>query len=312
MSMKYIKKNTSKHSGSTKHSKSNDTQQDSSKSNEDEVNVIKRARDEEIKACFDGAKQNLDGLLKSKKEVIQDLALELERLGRRREDIAAEIVHEQRNCEELSKSQIYSYLDDKYKDQTQAQRRKGKKKESNANTFTNLVPKTGTESLPRRMVTLRNDGQQTTTSNEYDTPPEQERTEQSAGTDNNINASESSSRITSPTPPQSIDADMKLNPSDGAANGASIVATVDISEPEAESQNGPSLGNHEFGEGAGKEGFTGLLPSNQYEELLKEIQQATYNKSEFLYLTFDKDNLFLHVRPGSREGVGGSHYNVLQ
>jgi hypothetical protein len=75
----------------------------------------------------EAAKQKLDGLLKSRKQVIQDLARELERLGRRTEDIAAEIVHELRNCKELSRSQIYSYLDDKYKNQTQAQRRKGKK-----------------------------------------------------------------------------------------------------------------------------------------------------------------------------------------
>ena len=106
---------------------------------EDVANTIKRTPDEEIKACFEAAKQKLDRLLKSRKQVIQDLARELERLGRRREDIAAEIVHGLRNCEELSRSQIYSYLDDKYKNQTQAQRRKGK--ESNPD------PKTGTESL---------------------------------------------------------------------------------------------------------------------------------------------------------------------
>ena len=61
MRMKYTKKNRSKevkHSGNTEHSKSSDTQQDRSK-----ANVIKRTRDEEIKACFDAAKQNLDGLL---------------------------------------------------------------------------------------------------------------------------------------------------------------------------------------------------------------------------------------------------------
>jgi hypothetical protein len=157
--MKYTKKNRSKevkHSGNTEHSKSSDTQQDRSK-----ANVIKRTRDEEIKACFDAAKQNLDGLLKSKKQVIQDLARELERLGRRREDIAAEIVHELRNCEELSRSQIYSYLDDKYKNQTQAQKRKGKKESI-------PDPKTGTESPQELPITIDNDGQQTT-SNEHDT-----------------------------------------------------------------------------------------------------------------------------------------------
>jgi len=129
-------------------------QQDSSKSNENEANAIKRTPDEEIKACFEAAKQKLDGLLKSRKQVIQDLARELERLGRRTEDIAAEIVHELRNCEELSRSQIYSYLDDKYKNQTQAQRRK-RKKESNPD------PKTGTESSLEQRITVGNKGRQT-------------------------------------------------------------------------------------------------------------------------------------------------------
>ena len=120
-----------------------------------------RTPDEEIKACFEAAKQKLDGLLKSRKQVIQDLARELELLGRRREDIAAEIVHELRNCEELSRSQIYSYLDDKYKNQTQAQRRKGKKE-------SNLDPKTGTESPLKQTITVGNNGRQTI-SNEDDT-----------------------------------------------------------------------------------------------------------------------------------------------
>lgn len=155
--MRHTKKNSSKevkHSGNTKHSKSSDMQQYSSKSNQDEANAIKGTRDEEIKACFEVAKQKLDGLLKSKKQVIRDLARELERLGRRREDIAAEIVHELRNCEELSRSQIYSYLDDKYKNQTQAHRRKGKKK-------SNPDPKTGTESPPEQTITVGNNGRQT-------------------------------------------------------------------------------------------------------------------------------------------------------
>ena len=161
--MKYTKKNRSKevkHSGITKHSKSSDMQK-GTKSNEDEANAVTRTPDEEIKACFEAAKQKLDGLLKSRKQVIQDLARELELLGRRREDIAAEIVHELRNCEELSRSQIYSYLDDKYKNQTQAQRRKGKK-ESNPD------PKTGTESPLEQTITVGNDGQQTVY-NEHDT-----------------------------------------------------------------------------------------------------------------------------------------------
>lgn len=109
-----------------------DMQQDT-KSIEDEV---KRKRDEEIKACFETAKQKLDGLLKSKKQVIQDLAHELERLGRRTEDIAAEIVAELGDCEEISKSLIYEYLDGKYKDPVHASKRKGKRKP---------VPETGTE-----------------------------------------------------------------------------------------------------------------------------------------------------------------------
>ena len=91
--MKYTKKNSSKevkHSDNLKHSRSLDMQQqDSSKSNENEANAIMRTPDEEIKACFEAAKQKLDGLLKSRKQVIQDLARELERLGRRTEDIAA-------------------------------------------------------------------------------------------------------------------------------------------------------------------------------------------------------------------------------
>jgi hypothetical protein len=158
MKMKYTKKNSSKevkHCGNTKHSRSLDMQQqDSSKSNENEANAIKRTPDEEIKACFEAAKQKLDGLLKSRKQVIQDLARELERLGRRTEDIATEIVHELRNCKELSRSQIYSYLDDRYKNQTQAQRRKGKK-ESNPD------PKTGTESPLEQTITVGNNGRQT-------------------------------------------------------------------------------------------------------------------------------------------------------
>ena len=96
-------------------------------------------RDEEISACFERARENLNGLLRSKKQVIRDLAHELERLGRPVDHIAAEIVHELRECEELSKSLIYSYLDEKYKDPSHASRRKGKKTK-------NLVPETGTES----------------------------------------------------------------------------------------------------------------------------------------------------------------------
>ena len=116
MRMKYTKKNSSKEvkqSGNTKHSKSSDMQQDSSKSNEDEVNAIKRKQDDEISACFEAAKQKIGRLLTSKKQTIKDLARDLERLGRPVDHIAAEIVHELRNCEELSRSQIYSYLDDK-------------------------------------------------------------------------------------------------------------------------------------------------------------------------------------------------------
>jgi hypothetical protein len=104
-----------------------------------EADAVKRKRDEEISACFERARKNLNGILRSKKQVIRDLADELERLGRPLDHIAAEIVHELRDCEELSKSLIYSYLDEKYKDPSHASRRKGKKTK-------NLVPETGTES----------------------------------------------------------------------------------------------------------------------------------------------------------------------
>ena len=78
-------------------------------------------------------------LLRTKKHVIRELAHELEGLGRPVDHIAAEIVHELCECEELSKSLIYSYLDEKYKDPSHASRRKGKKTK-------NLVPKTGIDS----------------------------------------------------------------------------------------------------------------------------------------------------------------------
>jgi hypothetical protein len=55
----------------------------------------------------------------------------------------------------------YSYLDDKYKNQNQAQRRKGKK-ESNPD------PKTGSEYPPEQTITVGNNGQQTTY-DEHDT-----------------------------------------------------------------------------------------------------------------------------------------------
>jgi hypothetical protein len=86
------------------------------------------SRDKEISACFEAAKQKLDGLLISKKQVIRELARELERLGRRPEGIAGEMVAELSGREEISKSLIYAYLDDKYKDPVHASRRKGKKK----------------------------------------------------------------------------------------------------------------------------------------------------------------------------------------
>jgi hypothetical protein len=108
------------------------------KSNENEVNDIKRKQDDEISACFEAAKQKIGRVLTSKKQVIRDLAHELERLGRPVDHIAAEIVHELRECEELSKSLIYSYLDKKYKDHSHASRRKGKKTK-------NVVPETGTD-----------------------------------------------------------------------------------------------------------------------------------------------------------------------
>src|SRR5215469_17802675 len=102
-----------------------------------QADAIKRKRDKEISACFERARENLNGLLRSKKQVIRDLAHELERLGRPVDHISSEIVHELHDCEELSKSLIYSYLDEKYKDPSHASRRKGKTKK--------FVPETGTE-----------------------------------------------------------------------------------------------------------------------------------------------------------------------
>jgi hypothetical protein len=105
-----------------------------------QADAVKRKRDEEISTSFERAKENLNGLLRSKKQVIRDLALELERLGRPVDHIAAEIVHELRECEDLSKSLIYSYLDEKYKDPSHSSRRRGKKTKK-------LVPETGTEQV---------------------------------------------------------------------------------------------------------------------------------------------------------------------
>jgi hypothetical protein len=178
MRMKHTTKNSSNEdSGNTKHSKALDVQQDNSKSNENKTNGIKRKRDEEISACFEAAKQKIGRLLTSKKQTINDLARELERLGRPVDHIAAEIVHELRNCDELSRSQIYSYLDDKYKNQTQAQRRKGKK-ESNPD------PKTGTESPLEQTITVDSNGQQTIynepdTQDPVDTPDESDNNQRS-------------------------------------------------------------------------------------------------------------------------------------
>jgi len=47
-----------------------------------EADAVKRKRDKEISTCFERARENLNGLLRSKKQVIRDLAHELERLGR--------------------------------------------------------------------------------------------------------------------------------------------------------------------------------------------------------------------------------------
>jgi archaellum component FlaC len=69
-----------------------------------ETDTIKQ--DEEISTCFEAAKQKIRRLLTSKKQVIKDLACELERLGRPVDHIAAEIVHELRDCEELSEPNL--------------------------------------------------------------------------------------------------------------------------------------------------------------------------------------------------------------
>jgi len=71
-----------------------------------EADAVRRKRDEEISTCFERARENLNGLLRSKKQVIRDLAHELERLGRPVDHIAAEIVHELRECEELSEPNL--------------------------------------------------------------------------------------------------------------------------------------------------------------------------------------------------------------
>jgi hypothetical protein len=56
-----------------------------------EADAVKRKRDEEISTCFERARENLNGLLRSKKQVIRDLAHELERLGRPVDHIAVAI-----------------------------------------------------------------------------------------------------------------------------------------------------------------------------------------------------------------------------
>jgi hypothetical protein len=174
-----------------------------------EADAIKRKRDKEISACFEKAKRKLGGLLKNKKQVIRDLACELERLGRRTEDIAAEIVAELSGCEEISKSLIYSYLDDRYKDQTQAHRRKGKKKR---------VPETGTEPatkqeqgaiVPTPVIETSVSGQEVV---EF-TPESQTKREEVGG----------GSGIDSDTPPS--------EPEQGAETGISINPDTSASKP---------------------------------------------------------------------------------
>jgi hypothetical protein len=97
----------------TRENKDSDRQDSSGSSSSTQESPDAVNRDEEISACFERAKKKLYTLLISKKQVVRDLARELERLGRRTEDMA-EIVAELSGCVEISKSLIYEYLDDNF------------------------------------------------------------------------------------------------------------------------------------------------------------------------------------------------------
>jgi hypothetical protein len=226
---------------------------------ESEADVIKR--DEEIKACFEKTIQKLVGLLKNKKQVIRDLAEQLERLGRRRDHIAAEIVDGLHGCEEISKSLIYEYLDDKYKDQTQAQRRKGKK---------NPVPVSGTEPateqeqddiVPPPVI-------KTSVSSQEMVEPAPETQEVGGG-----------SGITlSPQPEQSA------NTEPGTESTMPQPQQSETSEPAQASANQVSQSELELEFIVPKPRYDGLRHAMDYSENL-------------IYVTFDKSGTFMRARP---------------
>jgi len=224
---------------------------------ETEADVIKR--DEEIKACFEKTIQKLDGLLKNKKQVIRDLAEQLERLGRRRDHIAAEIVDGLYGCEEISKSLIYEYLDDKYKDQTQAQRRKGKK---------NPVPVSGTEPateqeqediVPPPVIKTLVSGQEM-----VEPAPESQAETQEVGGGSGITLS--------PQPEQSANTKSTMPQPQQSETSEPAQASADqVSQSELEC----------------------IVPKPRYDGL----RHAMDDSENLIYVTFDKSGIFMRARP---------------
>jgi hypothetical protein len=228
---------------------------------ETEADVIKR--DEEIKACFEKTILKLDGLLKNKKQVIRDLAEQLERLGRRRDHIAAEIVDGLHGCEEISKSLIYEYLDDKYKDQTQAQRRKGKK---------NPVPVSGTEPateqeqediVPPPVIKTSVSGQEM-----VEPAPESQAETQEVGGGSGITLS--------PQPEQSANTEPDTMPTMPQPQQS------ETSEPAQASADQVFQSELEF-----------IVPKPRYDGL----RHAMDDSENLIYVTFDKSGTFMRARP---------------
>jgi hypothetical protein len=165
MTMKHTTKNNSKEdSGNTKHSKLLDVQQGSSKSNEDETNGIKRKRDEEITACFEAAKQKIGRLLTSKKQVIKDLACELERLGRPVEQMITvgnngqQTIYNEHDTQELKEpadTPAESVTSNQQSNQANLQK-----------SAWNPDPKTGTESLSPEQITTEQSAETNTSAPE--------------------------------------------------------------------------------------------------------------------------------------------------